>query len=272
MDQFQAQIQQDQIKAEERELKKLQKDIEEMQKTKATAFKEYDFHIKQKKTEFEHLTAETQKIQGFCHLYSKQLASLKEETEKELHISELQKERARQEVEQVYLDAEKTKRQAENRIVAVAEREVKADEKEKLIEASIIALQEKQMAVEKQENQVTERKAVIDLAEKQLKITLAERQVLIDNLDRQIKLKKMQVQNLNTTIDDMGKQAERIGVEAKTQLEKALKLIEEYTLKKGHLDDRDKELNKKEILLNDKSKTIRRAYNEVLQRGGVVNG
>lgn len=264
-----------QLKAEislkERELAKLLKDIEQLQKTKGQAFKDYDAQIKVKKEELEGLNQEAGKTQGFCHLYSRQLNELQIEAEKELKASNLQKERARQEVEQVYLDAEKTKRQAENRIVAVAEREVKADEKEKLIEASIIALQEKQITIDKQEAQIAERIKVAEIAETTSKEAIAKSGKLLDTLDRQIKLKKMQVQNLNTTIDDMGKQAERIGVEAKTQLEKALKLIEEYNLQKGHLDDRDKELNKKEIWLSDREATVGRAYNETIKRGGKIN-
>lgn len=255
----------------ERQLSQLQKDIELHQNSKGKALQEFDKQITAKKKALEAAISEGARLQSLCHLYGGSLEDLQKEIEKIKNIAKLAKETATEEVKSIHEEADNRIKAVEDREKNVENREKTATERENLVENAIKTLQERSLEAEKYQIRLEEREKKIIADEEQAKQSLVKAQKLLDDRDRQLKEKTMQVQQLDETIKEKTSIAETTGKEADSRLADVKRRENLVARKEKDLHDRDIEQNQREIKLNDKSDTIRRAYQEVLSRGGTVN-
>lgn len=259
------------IQLAERQLRSLQKELEALETTKQTATREYTFVKKQRSQDIERLTNEGKRLQVLCHAYSKAYEDLEQEV---IRIKAEKTEairKAAEEVEAVYVDAKRAHGDAEAHEQRVKDKDSAVIVREKECDRRSIELDAEAKKNLTALEAIGRREENVHKEEIAAKTAVADAQHLLDDIDRQTKEKRMELQNLDIIITRKTRRAELIGVEAEAVLKRANSLVAETERKEELLNARDIEQNKREIQLNDKSATIRRAYSETLQRGGKLN-
>lgn len=255
----------------ERKRDKILKDLESLNKSKEEAFKQHDQQIRIKKDAAEHWRREGERFQTLCHLYNKSAEELSET------IDRMEKERtqlvqkAKDEVQQIYDDAK-------NREEAVAGREkhVEVVTKQNEVDKQVVKHKSEELDAEAKKNRIAlgeirrDRENLKNEQEKS-KQAVATAQELLDDIDRQLAEKRMELQGLDTQIENRTKHAETIGIEAESRLAEAKRRENVVARKERGIRETIDKHNKKELWLADREATIGRAYHETIQRGGKVN-
>lgn len=263
---------QGEILLSEKQLQKLQVDLEQHNQIKGKALKQFDEQIRDKKKELETLNLEGFRVQTLLHLIQKRQADAEKDYSTELELQNRLLTEAEEKVKFVYITLDKKERLLNNKDEALLDRErqVKLREEQIDIESKNIASKTAILTDLKRDVLQLEEAAYnkVEQSEK----AIAKAQLLLDDIESKINEKTKVVKSLNTMIDTRTKQAECIGIEATEKLKRAEFLILSQSKKEESLNEKTKELNKKELWLSDREKTMARAYNEIIQRGGTVNG
>lgn len=251
---------------------KLLNEIEKLEETRKTSFKQTNHEIQEKRKDLEFLTKEGKRLGALSRLYSKSVEELMEKiTELKAEEVRLIKE-AREKVATVH-------QEAENRIRAVKDREDNVDAEKEAVKAreknaSNTLLQAQRIQKQNEEDAERLKYDEAEFAKKQAiaNETLAKQKELLEDIDRQIIGKNMQVQVLDFRIKIKTEKAEEIGKEAERQLLEANRLIKEYRRKDALRRKKEGELRIRERKLTDDQQSLKRAYDEIVKKGGQING
>lgn len=255
----------------ERKRDKILKDLELLNKSKAEAFHQHDQQIKIKKDVAEHWENEGKRFQTLCHLYSNSAEELSET------IDRLEKERdqmiakAQEEVQQIHDDAKNREEAVGNREANVNKtRSIVAKQQEDVIRA-VGNLQVMQQKVKEEKAELSDQSGQLEIEREETKQAVAKAQVLLDDIDRQLAEKRMELQGLDTQIENKTRHAETIGKKAESQLAEVQRRENVVARKERGIRETIDKHNKKELWLADREATVGRAYRETIQRGGKVD-
>lgn len=258
------------IDLKEREYKKLFEELENLQKAKGAAFKQHDTQIQHKKDELAVLEKKIDYLQSLMPPLQEAYVFLQNNVKRIKENGDMVTKAAEDAVKTVYSDADAIKREAMD-----LEANVKKHENEVVKRENEVAFREKraderdivQNALDKKlDNRTTE----LDNLEIESKKTVAKAQELLDDINRQLNTKRMQVQKLDSEIIQKTEHAVVIGNIAQRKLETVEQREKVVAQREVSTHAKTTELHNKELWLTDRESELRRAYTEVVQRGGNV--
>lgn len=254
-----------------RELRRLQADIDNLATTKKYAFKEFEEQKKDRQKTIDHLQAEGVRLQKLCHMYSSAFTDLEEVIQLAYKEKETVEKEAKEAVIAIHEEVEK-------RIRAVSDREVNVSKREQLNDQREQAASKKELAltrlITENDNKIEElirQGKELDSRTETVNKSLAKAQDLLDDITRQLEQKRMQVQVLDKQIEDKTRIAETTGKNAEERLQSVTLRESIVAGREKMVNERTIEQNKREVRLNDKSATIRRGLDELLQKRRALN-
>lgn len=256
----------------ERKLSDLSHELEQLQTTRDQAFKSHAADVKKQQDQLAAITNEAKITANLARGYSLSLDELQE-----AHKTFFEKKRediqeAKNAVRSIHEEVERREAAVKDREDNVTNREAAVENREKVVRNGEEALVVREEKVKIDVEELAKRTSQLLVDEEKSKHSLAQEKELLDDIDRQIRQKRMELHGLTLTIEMKEKVAKNTGqeVEARLTAVESRELLAEG--KEKGLNERDTELNKKEIWLDDRERTVGRAYRETIQRGGVVDG
>lgn len=259
------------IQIAQREVDKINHELETMQKTRGDAFKQYDQEIKHKKDQVEEYQREGLRLQKLIALYTTSAESLEGEIKKfkENHANNLKL--ATDEVQQIHDDAKNHEQAVLNREIQVKGRESAVNTREiqavKKDEEYVKGMKRNDLI----KGELVKKEIEIQTERKNANQAVAKAQVLLDDITRQIREKEKHMQLLDTTLDTKQRRLDGMG---KT-IEEDRRVVSEreriVAAKEVNLDVKNTEIINAQKKLRDDQQTLRRAYRQTIQRGGSVN-
>lgn len=264
-----------QLKAEitlkEKEYNKLLLDIEQLQKTKKTAFEQSTKEIKDNTEKIANLISKGKEMTALLTLQSEALEDIQNKINNAKEQYAKDKLDAENAVKAVYAQFDAEKRHVENMKKDVESRETALKDSQKELQAKENSIEIAENDYMQKVNILRDREKKITLAQIEVNKTLVKQLELLDDINTRVEQKRLEVKRLDESIKNKTQHAETIGQE---QHDKAILLSikeKDLKIKTEAMENKIIELNNKEAWLSDREATVGRAYKETLKRGGVVN-
>lgn len=256
----------------ERKLLTIQTDIENHQASKTKALEEFEIIKKKKLGEIDVLMVELEGVMEVHTLYDDVILEQEERRDTAQKETTLIIQTATEKAQGIMAEAENAQKAVEDREQNVSIREENCTLAMDSIEGLFEEVEEHANTNILQTETLVEREKIVVQSEENSKEAIAQAQVLLDDIDRQLSEKRVEMQNLDITITEKTKIATETGKEVEARLTDVIRRENVVAGEERGLHDKHKELIQKELWLDDRETTVGRAYREVLQRGGTING
>jgi hypothetical protein len=246
-------------KLAEKEKTRLSNDIENLQKSKVEAFKQYDIQIKRKQDEIDSLTEEGKRLQGLNHLAEKSLGDINGKREQAMEKATIEIRDAEGVVKAIHEEARKREVSVKDRELSVEKRGVEATKKEAENKEQLVIINKKAEDNEIESQIIEKSKKEVEGIVATSNTTLANNQKLLEDIGSDIRVKKIELGQLDKEIIAKTEQKEEVGKEADKRLsdvkvrEKVVENIEKNQIIK------EKELNNREIWIEDREQSLKRS-------------
>jgi hypothetical protein len=192
--------------------------------------------------------------------------------EKEKIEQEIELQTARDAVKAVYHEAKQIKGRAEDLLENTRNYDKIVTKREQTASRQEENNKKKALELEKEAEDSGLRKHTAEEMERKSHETVAKAQELLDDIEGQVTQKRMDLQTLTTAISKKAVIVREMGVEAELALKEAKRRGAALSAKEVMLDEKAKKLAQRETWLNGRAERIRRAYDKVLSKGGLLNG
>ena len=253
----------------EREKQKIHEELEQLQQAKAIEFKEYNAQKEQLTKTVATLKAEKESLEKDAEKakndYDRIAKSIDDYGENEV-------EKAKNAVTSIYLTAQSLQKEWKERMIKVdvKEEELEIEDKELTeLNEKVFKLQVeneiKEQLLQKQEYQ-------LNLKRDEVKKTVAELEEKRDTLIREVETKQAKVRGLDITTKIQEDYAKKTTEDAEVKMKEAtIKMAEGKALEEKN-NETSKNLTIEKLQMDDRAVTLRRAYNEIISRGGKIDG
>jgi len=253
----------------EREKQKIHEELEQLQQAKAIEFKEYNAKKEQLTKTVATLKAEKESLEKDAEKakndYDRITKSIDDYGENEV-------EKAKNAVTSIYLTAQSLQKEWKERMIKV---DAKVEELE-IEDKELTEMNEKVFKLQV-ENEIKERllqkqEYQLNLKRDEVKKTVAELEEKRDTLIREVETKQAKVRGLDITTKIQEDYAKKTTEDAEVKMKEAtIKMAEGKALEEKN-NETSKNLTIEKLQMDDRAVTLRRAYNEIISRGGKIDG
>lgn len=243
------------IRQAEKKREDLLRDIEELQKTKENAFKQYLTESKKRDDALDARREELVELRVWCHMYSKSVETFQE------YIKDFGKkevEEANQRLLVVHSDIDIIRREISDREKNIDDRLEMLQRREDAVKRGLQSIALQQGAVEDNHKAVEKERDMLRDKKRDIGTAVAEAAKKLDDITMLLIQKRREMESIDRDIHIKTVNAKGIGSDAAAQLQEAERRMREVDARERDLNAKEQNIITKTIWLDDREAELRR--------------